>query len=681
MSQSLNDPMLEMFIFENSQLLEQLDGILLDAEKDDVLSSEKINEIFRIMHTIKGSAAMMMYENILSVAHKVEDVFFFIREKKLLNLDCTLVCDLVLKASDFIKEEIQKIQKGYKADGDSKKITDELSGYLTKLTTEYGKNNKQKQTLQAERFYITSKQNKLAHGYEVLIRFDEECQMENVRAYTIVHSFKEICGDLLSIPTNLIEDSSTCEIIKRDGLKLYFQTDESLDKIKAILDEAMFLKKYDVKIMDDYFGQIKDVAPKFEINDEHNISKSASNEQKQNDKDSLKSIRQNIISVNIAKVDRLLDLVGEIVISESMVVNHPELQSLEMDNFLKEMRQLQKLTSELQDAVMSIRMVPISIAFQKMNRIVREMGKKLKKEVILDFIGDETEVDKNIIDNLTDPLMHIIRNAMDHGIEENQERLKKGKPYIGHITLKAQNTGSFVEIIISDDGKGFDREKIIRKARSNGLLTKSDYELADKDIFSFVMLPGFSTNDDVTEFSGRGVGMDVVKKNIERLGGNIYINSILDKGSDIFIRIPLTLAIIDGMQLAVGNSIYIIPSINIKEAFCCKEQDVINDLNGNEMVFMRGKCYPLIRLHNYLKVKSDIDKLDDGIVVMVENDDKAVCIFIDKLLGEQQTVVKPIPAYFDRTRLNAGSIGGCTILGDGKVSLIIDVNSLIGNII
>ena len=368
-----------------------------------------------------------------------------------------------------------------------------------------------------------------------------------------------------------------------------------------------------------------------------------------------------------------MDLVGEIVISEAMVINNPELDNLQLDGFYKASRQLRKLTDKLQDIVMSIRMVPVMLVFNKMNRIVRDMCKKLNKNAELILIGEETEVDKNIIDNLSDPLMHLIRNSLDHGLESKEERQQLGKPAVGRISLEARNEGGEVWIIIKDDGKGLDREKILKKAKEQGILTKPENELSDKEAFSLILLPGFSTKENITEFSGRGVGMDVVKRNIDNLGGNISIESQFGQGTTILIRIPLTLAIIDGMEVGVGNAKYTIPITSIRESLKVTENEVIRDTEGNELIMIRGECYPIIRIHNEFNMKTNVKEIHEGILIMVEGDTKSACIFADRLLGEQQVVVKMLPRYVKRIE----GVAGCTILGDGSISLIIDINGLL----
>jgi two-component system chemotaxis sensor kinase CheA len=374
------------------------------------------------------------------------------------------------------------------------------------------------------------------------------------------------------------------------------------------------------------------------------------------------------------KLDQLLDLVGELVISEAMVTNNPDLADIQgLDNFSKAARQHRKVINELQDIVMSIRMVPLAGTFQKMNRIVRDMSKILGKQIDLQIHGEETEVDKNIIEHLSDPIMHLIRNAIDHGIEPAEERIAQDKPAAGKIQLEAKSEGGDVWITIRDDGGGLDREKILTKALEHGHISKMEAELSDQEIYEFILLPGFSTNTEVTEFSGRGVGMDVVAQNIEEIGGSVYIDSKLNIGTVISLKIPLTLAIIDGMGIRVGSSIYTVPITSIRESFKAKEGEVFTDPDGMEMIMVRGECLSILRLHKIYKIETTVTEIHNGIVMIVETDNRSVCLFADELIGEQQVVVKALPKYIKKIK----GIGGCTLLGDGRSSLILDIAGLI----
>ncbi|MDF2612367.1 MAG: chemotaxis protein histidine kinaselike protein [Clostridia bacterium] len=636
------DPLLEMFLFETSQFLEELEEILLLSEKNNEIGIENINEIFRMMHTIKGSAAMMMFNNIAAVAHEVEDLFYFIRENQTLAANYSIIYDIVLKTVDFIREQIENIQNGKEM-----KDEGELLAELKKTIMVMKKNSSHSPD----------------QKYAAKILFEEGAGMENIRAFNIVHNLKEYCEEISFRPEDIIENSNASEEIIKNGFEIYFSSHMDKEALTQVFEQALYVKSYELAADKAYLT----AAQKDKMIDKEYKGK----------EDIKEKNKQSLISVNISKLNKLMDFVGEIVIAQSMVIKNPDLEGLSLPNFNKTTRQLRKLTDELQDIVMSIRMVPIASTFHKMERLVRDMSKKLGKSVELIILGEETEVDKNIIDHISDPLMHLIRNAVDHGIEMSAEREQKGKEQMGRIILEAQNTGGDVLIRISDDGKGLDAEKILNKARKSGLINKAERDLSQKEIYSFILLPGFSTNQEVTEFSGRGVGMDVVKKNIDEIGGNISIESVQGKGTTMSIKIPLTLAIVGGMGISVGNSTYTIPTIAIKEAFKADEKDVIIDPEGYEMIMIRGKCYTVLRLHEHFSVDTEVIKISQGIILLVESGDKSICLFADCILGEQQVVVKALPIYLSKYTIRDRGIGGCVILGDGSISLMIDVMTLI----
>ena len=325
---------------------------------------------------------------------------------------------------------------------------------------------------------------------------------------------------------------------------------------------------------------------------------------------------------------------------------------------------------------MSLRMVPVSSTFQKMNRIVRDMSKKLGKRARLTLVGENTEVDKTIVDGISDPIMHIVRNSMDHGLEETEaERVAAGKDPVGEIILSARHTGSEVIIEIQDDGKGADCQAVLNKAIRQGL-ADPDQEYSQKEILNFMMMPGFSTNTAVTEFSGRGVGLDVVKKNVGEVGGTVSLFSEWGKGMKTTLKIPLTMAIMDGMEVSVGESIFTIPINNIRSSVKVTEADVIHDPARGEMVRLLDNFYPIIRARDIFQMDEGCDNIEDGILMWLEAGERSYCLFVDELLGEQQIVVKPLPSYVNSFNIKHYGINGCSILGDGSISIILDVANL-----
>ena len=390
-------------------------------------------------------------------------------------------------------------------------------------------------------------------------------------------------------------------------------------------------------------------------------------------KNEAKQPNQTFISINVEKMDMLMDLIGEIVIAEAVVAQNPDLKvpGLELSNFNKATAQLMKITSDLQDVIMSMRMMPLNPTFQKMNRIVFDSARKLGKEIDLVISGENTEVDKNIIENISDPLMHIIRNSVDHGIETKEDRIAAGKDPKGVIKLTAKNEGGKVLIIVEDDGQGLNKEKILAKARKNGLINK-DIEYSDKEIFQFITLPGFSTKEKVTELSGRGVGMDVVVKNISNVGGTLEIDSEQGKGSTMTLKIPLTLAIITGIVLKIGSSTFVVETNAVKEFIRVSEGTVIENPTGDTAVRIRDEILPLVDLGKKYKIEGYEPNPEKDIMAVLEHEGKKICIYISSLIGEQEIVVKPIPDYFKKVQ----GISGCTQLGDGSVALILDVGGL-----
>ena len=371
-----------------------------------------------------------------------------------------------------------------------------------------------------------------------------------------------------------------------------------------------------------------------------------------------------------------MDVVSEIVITEAQVTASPDLKGLKLDNFTKAARQLRSLTDNLQDVAMSLRMVPISGTFQKMKRIVRDMSKKLDRETNLVLVGEDTEVDKTIVDAISDPIMHIVRNSMDHGIEERREdRINAGKDPVGQIILAARQTGSEVIIEIIDDGRGVNEEAVLNKAIRQGLASPGvDYP--HKDILNFLLMPGFSTNTEVTEYSGRGVGMDVVKSNVENVGGTVTITSEFGKGMTTTLKIPLTMAIMDGMEVAVGESIFTVPISNIRQIFKASDMHIIQDATHGEMIKIVDNFYSIVRTKIFYNMDSGADNFDDGVLLWVESGDNSFCLFVDELIGEQQVVVKPLPEYVNNYGIKNYGLSGCTILGDGSISLILDIANI-----
>jgi len=372
------------------------------------------------------------------------------------------------------------------------------------------------------------------------------------------------------------------------------------------------------------------------------------------------------------KLDALVDLVGELVIAQSMVVQDPDVQNLESRTLARSLRQLSRTTSELQRNAMSLRMVPVRGVFQKMTRLVRDIGAQTGKQVQLILEGEDTELDRNIVEKLGDPLVHMIRNAVDHGIELPDERVAKGKGSLGTVRLAASHQRGGILIRIQDDGKGLNPEKILAKGIERGLLAEGA-EMSESEIFNLIFMPGFSTAEKLTDLSGRGVGMDVVKRNIESLRGKVEIQSVLGQGSTFNILLPLTLAIIDGMLVGVGNERFIIPTISVRESFRPKPGMVSTIHERGAIVSVRGKQTPVLPLGRYLGIPTKAATPEEGIMIVVESGDASRAILVDELIGKQEVVIKSLGETFKDQNLLAGG----AVLGDGSVGLILDVDTLV----
>lgn len=702
-----NDSILEMYIFESETLLDQLEEILLQSEDNAELTEEDINEIFRIMHTIKGSSAMMEFEAMAHSAHKLEDLFFVIREEGIRTEDFEDLMDLVLNFATFLRGEVEKIQNNEEILDKNEELIEETEAFLARIKGGTPAKTVLAQPVEpidaADEFSIELEEEKPEEAPAVVMaeepseadvaepsgteniyylhtRFTEDCQMENIRAFMLVNKLESIGTVLETIPQVLNNNPEAAGIILKNGFFCKLQTAAAKDDVISAANSILSVKT--LQFIDAFPEEESDSKPpekeaEVVANDAvlpEKIKDAARN--KQNGSSNATAV-QNLISVDLNKLDTLMNLIGEIVITESMVLGSVNIEGVKDENFEKTSTQLQKLTDELQDIVMSIRMVPIAGTFKKMKRIVRDTGKKLSKDVEFITMGETTEVDKTIVDGITDPLMHLVRNSMDHGIESREERLAVGKNPIGQVILSAQNVGGDIVISVSDDGKGLDPAMLLKKAKEKNLLTKPEEEYTEKEILNLIMAPGFSTNSVVTELSGRGVGMDVVKKNIEKVGGSISIESEKGQGTNTFLKIPLTLSIISGMEVQVGDSLYEIPISNIRESFKITSDQLIKDPDKNEMVMIRGVCYPLIRLHDIFNAGLCETSIEDGTLMLVDSGETFACLFMDDLIQKHQIVVKPIPKYLNRYSVKDSGIAGCTILGNGSISLIVDIPSIL----
>ncbi len=750
--------MLDTFVFETTELLESLDEILMRTEQDSLLADD-IGEIFRIMHTIKGSASMMGLQNMSKLAHSVEDLFYIIRENPDVQYDKPAMYELLFAGSDGLKNEIEllsdesapltdftelidrihafaEIMKG----GESKTATaaasqeeifpeDEAENIKTfhvrfeescmmpairgmVLVNSLGECAEVCSTIPADLepdeageqicangLYIKAVCDStedvlkiLKDGIDVksaellkrppkdkegtrtfLVKFDEGCLMPSIRAMVLVNSLGG-CGEVCSTVPDDLEADSAGDVISAQGLKIKMLCDDGEAVLSQLRDGLNVLSAEEI------VKDKKPPQPKQEVKPQPEPQKSEQPKPATPKKEASSAGTGSIISVRLEKLDRLLNLVAEIVITESGVTSSPDLKNVQgnMDRFSKSARELKKLTDELQDVVMSIRMVPVQTAFSKMSRVVRDMNKKLGKNVELVFEGADTEADKSVVDILGDPLMHIVRNAVDHGIETPEERAQAGKTEPARVVLSAGYESGEVVISCSDNGAGMDPKKLLAKAKKNGILTKPESEYTDEDCFNLIMAAGFSTNETITEYSGRGVGMDVVRKNIEKVGGKLIVQSEWGKGSTFTIRIPLSLSIIDVLGINAEGSNFSVPISSVLEIFKADESMIMHDPNGTELVMLRDKCLRVVRLSEVFELERKGDKhgLTDGIMLHCREGGMEAVIYGEELTADQQVVVKPFSPLLSAYNLKEKGLSGCSILADGSITLIADIERI-----
>lgn len=712
--------MLDIYLFECGQLLERLQEIVLEQKDEECFDEESINEIFRAMHTIKGSSGIMMFDEITKISHKLEDVFFYLRESKPENVPHIELVEHVLQVVDFISSELIKIENGDSADGIADDYLAALDKFLDKIKgsdEETEKVIEKNVHVEPQQFYIAPMATSASHFYKIYVTYKEGLDLVNVHAYKAVYALKEIAEDLLHYPEDIISDDNAANEILENGFKILLQAQCSEEDIRGIIKEG-----YDVKKVEVYECNAREFQQGFDLNpSDVQIDLTSSVEEIEKKADSMmilapdavagsaagtekkgiapgdfvieskepgkgkklakdkpkKHDKASFISVDVQKMDMLMDLIGELVISQSVVLQNQDLKvpGLRLDNFNKAAGQMTKISTDLQNVIMSMRMVPLTNTFQKMNRIVFDVSRKLGKEIDFEMVGETTEVDKNIIEHISDPLMHLVRNSVDHGIELPSEREAAGKTEKGKVTLSAKTESGKVWIIVQDNGKGLNRQKILAKARKQGLLDwrKADTDYTDKEVYQFITLPGFSTNEQVTEYSGRGVGMDVVVSNLQSIGGSLEIESTPGQGSQMILKIPLTLAIIDGIVMEVGKSSFVIETGVVKEFIGMKENIIQSEPNGSEFIMVRGDCYPVVRIGEKYQLSSYVPNVDEGMLVLVEVDKQKICLVVDRLIGNQEIVVKPIPDYIKKVE----GLSGCTQLGDGSIALILDAAGLI----
>lgn len=643
--------MLDVYLYETSSLFEQLDTILMQSEKTNSFSIDDINSIFRIMHTTKSSSSMMGLQKISELMHTTEDLFSAFRDNhSLLDGQLQAVCNLLFAVSDFMHSQLLIM----KDDDYTPQDCEELIQSSRQLL-------QPSQAKEDKREALSEDQNEETEehmGIYIRLCFEEDSRMENVRAYMIATQLQPITTFLEYYPRVLENNPDAMDYIKQHGFYLHFEAEDP-QRVLEQLHRSLFVEKCEIIDRNDYqmeIHPIKKEEPVKNTQTPHIVNESSS-----------------VIPVQVNRLDQLQNLTGELMIAESMMTARlKEENQRDLEQMFE--RTFHKIFLDMERLVMSMRLVPISRIVPKLNRVVRDICHKEGKEVTFVVKGEEIEIDKEIVDNLFDPLMHLIRNAVDHGIESPQERLALQKPMQGEITLSVENSNGEIVVHIEDDGKGLDVEKIKAKAMERGLFTRPVETYTQKEILSMILLPGFSTNKTVNEFSGRGVGLDVVKNMTDRFKGHVGIASLPGQGTRFSLHLPLTLTIVESILFSCGNTIFSAPSHLIVRffAFNPDSAEVKRENNGYVYVY-KDKVLPVISLHEIYQIE---DSHCEQTMIYFKSSSEEVCILADNVLGYQHIVDKPLPSLMGLDFMKQTGISGCSLLGDGRICMTLNIEYL-----
>lgn len=664
---------LEVFIEESKDHLQAINDELLklEAEPDN---TSIVNEIFRSAHTLKGMAATMAFEDLASLTHEMENVLDLLRNSKLKIT--TEIMDVIFTCVDFIEKMVTNIEQG----GEGKENVSDVVFDLRKIQ-DPSLTKTQQALIQAQNelaataelvmdeFQISVINEALKFGnhlYQISVTLDEKCVMKAVRAYMVFQVIEEL-GEV-------IQTNPSVEQIEEEGFDdtfsiLMLSPKDAQEVQKQLLNVS---EVKEVLVFEQGNQEIAAIA-KSEVTEEEKVEQTNKPQAKEESDTSKKKTRSKSIRVDIEKLDQLMNLFSELIIDRGRL--EAIAKKSQLMELLETVEHMTRISTDLQGLILNMRMVPVEQVFNRFPRMVRDLAKELNKKIKLILEGEETELDRTVIDEIGDPLVHLLRNALDHGLESTEERAASGKPEEGKIVLKAYHSGNHVFIEVLDDGKGINRDKVLNKAIERGVVTLEESEtLTDSQVYSLLFSSGFSTADKISDISGRGVGLDVVKTKIESLGGVISVDSTLGKGSIFRIQLPLSLSIINSMLVKVVDETYAIPFNSIVE-ITNVSKDQVSTLHGKKVIQFRGQVVPLIYLEEEFHVPSvETDSVQQRLfIVIVRKGNKTVGLAVDSVIGQQEVVLKSLGGYLT----NLYAISGATILGNGEVALIIDCNQFI----
>ncbi len=696
---------LEIFIDETKEHLQNLNDLLLVLEKEPE-DKATINEIFRAAHSLKGMAGTMGYKRMQNLTHNMENVFSEIRNDKM-KVTASLI-DTLFQCLDALESYLNNIQEASdEGTEDNEAIIKLLNEFLAtegNITTEAqpaaqqapaaqpgqeapadggaSGNAKYKdiQLADFEQHAINEAKKKGMNAYGFTVYLDPNCILKAARAFLVFKGIEEVGEVIKSEPsTQDIEDE------KFDlDFSVFVVSNESYDKVLNVIKNVSEVK-------DVVGGELEEISIEAPVQtsaapaqNEVSTAKEAQAPAKADEKKSAaapaksgKAVANRSVRVDIDKLDTLMNLVSELIIAKNGLVSinnsTSENTASGRQNFNEQIEYLERVTTSLHESVMNVRMVPIETVVNRFPRMIRDLSKKLDKKMELYMTGEETELDRTVIDEIGDPLMHLLRNSADHGLEHADVRAQRGKPEVGTIFLNAYQDGNNVVIEVGDDGNGIDVENVRKKAIEKGTITPEQAEvMTDKDIIDLLFRPSFSTSEKITDVSGRGVGLDVVKSKIEALGGDVEVKTKLGEGSTFIVRLPLTLAIIQALMVKLGDEQYAISLGSIETLEDITKSD-IKYVNSKEVIHLRDKVIPIIRLGKLLDVESSNEDSENMTVVIVRKGDKRAGIVVDSLIGQMEIVIKSLGSYINVNKM----ISGATILGDGDIALIIDANTLV----
>lgn len=671
---------LEVFIEESREHIQSCNENLLKLENDPD-NLELVNEIFRSAHTLKGMSATMGFEDMANLTHQMENVLDGVRNGKY-KFSSDLL-DIIFMAIDHLENMVNSIATGGEGKEDVSDAINKLkmieSGKIVNQTdtpqpAEIGDTNISKTNLNYDQFEITVLEQAKEQGYkvyEVSVFIRPDCLLKAARVFMVFDVLEKIGDIIKSVPNveQLEEEQFDNEFV------VTIVTHDSMEDIEKKVMKVSEIEK--VTVVPLKISDLKKMNNEDNSDEQKNVSQNVEGQKKKEASSAKKTTDKKItlsnktIRVNIERLDALMNLFEELVIDRGRLdqiakeLNHQELSET--------VEKMSRVTNDLQSVVLTMRMVPVEAVFNRFPKMVRSLSRELGKKIHLQIIGQETELDRTVIDEIGDPLVHLLRNSVDHGIEMPEERLRKGKPEEGTIQLKAYHSGNHVFIEITDDGAGINREKVARKAVEKGIITEEQMnQLTDKEIFNLILTSGFSTADKISDISGRGVGLDVVKNTIESLGGTISVHSEENVGTTFLIQLPLTLSIISVMLVEVQKEKYAIPLTSIIETAIFKKSEIYY-AHEQPVIDFRGKVVPILSLQEIFQVPKVIEGNDYISTVIIRKGDKLAGLVVDSFIGQEEIVLKSLGNYLT----NVFAISGATILGDGQVALIIDCNALI----